>query len=262
MYEEFYQLLNESEIAEYLDRINMKAPAVWDREALDELIRAHQYAVPFENLNLCMLNRPVTIDIPTLFQKIVRERRGGYCFEMNGMFHCLLKSLGYDASCCMARVVRGKTSVSPMLHRANFIKWEGKTLFADVGFGGPQPAGAIVFEENTRQTVKGETFFFYKRDEWWWRLARESSSGEIEDVLEFTAVPHEPIDFMVLNEYTATNPNSMFRQVMGVNLRTPTGNIALNDGVLTINDGGEKTERPVADEELKDVLKEYFGLVV
>ena len=86
--------------------------------------------------------------------------------------------------------------------------------------------------------------------------------GEIEDVLEFTAVPQEPIDFMVLNEYTATNPNSMFRQVMGVNLRTPTGNIALNDGVLTINSNGEKTERPVAEDELKDVLKEYFGLVV
>ena len=74
-------------VAAYLDRVGVTAPAVSDAAGLRTLHRAHQLTVPFENLSID-LAEPISLDEPDLIDKIVRRRRGGFCYELNGASRC------------------------------------------------------------------------------------------------------------------------------------------------------------------------------
>ena len=136
MYEFQFEGYSQEQCAEYLKRIGMDKP----RESflpslmnLDRLISQHQKTVPFENLALCMNWGTVDLQPDALYQKIVLNRRGGFCFELNGAFLLLLKGLGYDAAGCMARV--GLPFIGDLTyldHRAVIVRLEGKTYFCDV----------------------------------------------------------------------------------------------------------------------------------
>src|SRR3984885_12209295 len=90
-------------VGAYLNRVGVAAPAGWDAAALRTLHRAHQLTVPFENLSL-HLAEPVSLAEPDLIDKIVRRRRGGFCYELNGAFALLLEALGAQVSRGAARV--------------------------------------------------------------------------------------------------------------------------------------------------------------
>src|SRR4051794_25362765 len=98
--------MNDADAAAYLDRIRhtgSRAPTI---EALRALHRAHLHAVPFENLDI-HLGRPIRLDPGAFFRKIVGERRGGFCYELNGLFAELLAALGFEVSLLSARAADG-----------------------------------------------------------------------------------------------------------------------------------------------------------
>ena len=88
-------------VVAYLDRVGVTAPVVSDAASLRTVHRAHQLTVPFENLSI-HLAEPVSLDERDLIDKIVRRRRGGFCYELNGAFALLLEALGAQVSrvCC------------------------------------------------------------------------------------------------------------------------------------------------------------------
>jgi arylamine N-acetyltransferase len=90
-------------VVAYLDRIGVTAPAACDAAGLRTLHRAHQLTVPFENLSI-HLAEPISLDERDLADKIVRRRRGGFCYELNGAFALLLEALGAQVSRVAARV--------------------------------------------------------------------------------------------------------------------------------------------------------------
>jgi N-hydroxyarylamine O-acetyltransferase len=95
MFEELYAPLPDAE--QYLQRIRYNGPVRDDRETLDALVRAHLTSVPFEDIDIYDLRLPIALGIPALFDKIVTRHRGGYCFELNGLFMSLLTRLGLPA---------------------------------------------------------------------------------------------------------------------------------------------------------------------
>jgi N-hydroxyarylamine O-acetyltransferase len=95
--------LSPDEAAAYLSRIGAPVPESPTFAALASLHRAHLSAVPFENLDIA-LGRPIRLDRAALLDKVVRARRGGYCYELNGLFALLLRSLGYAVDLVSARV--------------------------------------------------------------------------------------------------------------------------------------------------------------
>jgi arylamine N-acetyltransferase len=103
MFEELYAPLPDK--ARFLERLGLKDVTEPDLETLNRLILAHQMNVPFENLSVYDAETDVSLDIASLFDKIVVRRRGGYCFELNALFMSLLESLGYDCYPVMVRVV-------------------------------------------------------------------------------------------------------------------------------------------------------------
>ena len=96
----------------YLDRIGFKGPVRPDLATLRAVHRAHQYAVPFENLDV-QLRRPVVLDIEPNYDKIVRRRRGGWCYEMNGVMGWALREIGFDVMRMGAGVMRETVGDSP-----------------------------------------------------------------------------------------------------------------------------------------------------
>src|ERR1700678_1308237 len=126
---------NETVVA-YLERIGLAAPAACDAAGLRTLHRAHQLTVPFENLSI-HLAEPISLDERDLIDKIVRRRRGGFCYELNGAFALLLEALGGQVRRVGARVY-GEAGLGPPLdHLALIVRpadGSGPWL-ADVGFG-------------------------------------------------------------------------------------------------------------------------------
>src|SRR5262245_13276183 len=120
----------------YLSRIGLTRPAAADEAALRELHRAHQVAVPFENLSI-HLGEPISLAEEDLFEKIVRNRRGGFCYELNGAFALLLEALGYQVTRVAARVFGGDRLGPPYDHLALFVSTSdgGGPWLVDVGFG-------------------------------------------------------------------------------------------------------------------------------
>src|SRR5262245_14904037 len=120
-------------VAEYLGRVGYDGPVDVTPETLRRLHLAHLLAVPFENLDI-HLGRPIVLDVDRIFEKIVRRRRGGFCYELNGLFAWLLGELGFDVELLSAQVLDGGRLGPEFDHMTLLVEHEGRWL-VDVGFG-------------------------------------------------------------------------------------------------------------------------------
>ena len=121
----------------YLTRIGYTGPRTPDATTLAALHHAHILAVPFENLDIG-LGRPITLDLPSRYAKIVTRRRGGFCYELNGLFAWLLQQLGYGVTLLSAGVYGGDGAPGPDYdHLTLLVRCPGDPTpwLADVGFG-------------------------------------------------------------------------------------------------------------------------------
>lgn len=270
-----YAALTEAQVRGYLKRLGIcpaegKLPDP-DLGLLNQLVEAHQKRVPFENIDVFRGNLPISLSITDLYEKIVVNGRGGYCFELNGLFVCLLRTLGYDAWSCGCRILRGNQEIHPVLHRGNIIRLESGLYFCDVGFGGPMPAYAVLLESGKHQKIGQEEYWPVEEEHGWWSLVRmkrgqqddyapEASAGECVELMFQTALM-EPADFVPLNYFVSEPSDSFFRSRMMVNLRTDTGYRDVSDMTFTVKENGRLTRRELSGEEERcQVLKTYFGI--
>src|SRR5262249_13208100 len=122
------------DIKAYFDRIHYRGPLGPTLNTLRDLHRAHLLAVPFENLSIS-LGQPIILNEAALFEKIVTHRRGGFCYELNGLFAALLRALGFAVTLLSARVASGEGRAVPEFdHLALQVQLDQPWL-ADVGFG-------------------------------------------------------------------------------------------------------------------------------
>ena len=259
-----YESMNQPipDIAEYLKRIGLSEAPRADLDGLNALIWAHQTHVPFEDLNTSWLKRPVSLEIPALYHKVVVRRRGGYCYELNALFTRLLLDLGFDARSVFCRVVRGRDFLPPCAHRGIVVALDGGLVFCDVGFGGPMPAGALEIADGAGRNVRGEYFRIDRFDDYWWTVSRDTSAGGREAVLQFNTFPQTPQEFIAANMKSALDPESIFVRNLLVNLRTGTGFLSVADDTFTLRSGGEtRVARIDGEGDLRRILGEHFGIV-
>src|SRR5215213_9389215 len=122
------------DIHDYLNRINYRGTLEPSVATLEALQRAHLLAVPFENLDI-HLGRPIVLDQAALFDKIVRRRRGGFCYELNGLFAALLSALRFDTKMLSASVANAKGEWGPEFDHMTLLVTLDKRWLVDVGFG-------------------------------------------------------------------------------------------------------------------------------
>ena len=260
MFEELYEPL--PDIDAYLERIGIDRPRPATPEFLDELIYAHQLNVPFENLEVYERGQAVSLAKVDLFDKIVTRKRGGYCFELNGLFFSLLQQLGFDVQPSMARVLIRPNPHPAITHRATIVHFGEKSYLADVGFGGPMPNFAPLLEDGVSRTELGQAFTLHVHDANWWDVGYTGSSGEEQIVLRACSMPAEEQDFHVFSFFQSVNPESVFRQRRQANIRTLNGSRNLMDKTYTEHVDGQKTVFELETEEDYDrILKDSFGIV-
>jgi N-hydroxyarylamine O-acetyltransferase len=277
MYSELYDPI--PRLAPYFDRIGLKPPSVCDLASLDALILAHQYSVPFENLDVFDAHLPVELSTERLFDKIVQRGRGGYCFELNALFARALAASGYRVFPVLARVIVGKDRLIPSLHRLTIAEIEGDHYVCDVGFGGIQPGFALKLEDAYTKTAAGQTFRLDKQNDRWqlsYLTHRNGDSdgngnsdsdgagegnGTWEMTMEFASVPVEEVDCIAPNFYCYAQDDSMFVQTRVVNLRTPGGSKSIVNDIFSVNENGTRTETPIEnDKHLREILRTHFGI--
>lgn len=233
-----------------------------DLTLLSALTAAHTQSIPFENLDV-LLGARISLEPDALFQKLVVERRGGYCFEQNGLFLQVLQELGFRVTPISARVrlERPRDFMPPRTHMFLRVELDGESWLTDVGVGGlslTSPLRLATFDEQStaheprRLVREGGRLFHQVR-----------FGAEWHDVCEFTLEEMPPIDREVGSWFTNTHPNSHFRNRLLVARAAPEGQrlSILNDRFTQRERYGTATKRQISSaEELLELLFMQFGL--
>lgn len=248
------------ELAAYLDRIGLGAAPAPTAKGLAELHLAHATHIPFENLDV-LLGRPIRLDAASLHQKLVRDQRGGYCFEQNLLFAGVLETLGFRVTKLAARVrYRANNKLLPRTHMLLRLDFEGESWIADVGFGGSGPLLPLRLVAGVEQPQYFSTFRLLDEAGSWVLQARRA--GGWEDFYVFTLEPHHDVDYEVASYYVSTHSDSPFTRTLAAQKLTPEARYILRNRELTIErvDGAES--RIITEGELAGVLETLFGLLL
>jgi N-hydroxyarylamine O-acetyltransferase len=241
----------------YLERIGYTGPRQPAPETLAQLHRAHLHAVPFENLDI-PLGHPIALSLLSFYDKIVRRRRGGFCYELNGLFGWLLEQLGFAVTLLSARVFHQGQPGPEFEHILLLVQAE-KRLIADVGFGDSflEPLPLV-------ETIKDErydTSYRLAKSEAARVLQRRRPGSEWEPQFSFTLAPRRLADFTAMCRRLQTSPESAFTRKAVCSLPTADGRVTLSGSRLILTAGGRREEREVASaEEYRALLWSYFGI--
>jgi N-hydroxyarylamine O-acetyltransferase len=247
------------DIETYLKRINYHGPTNPSLDTLRGLHRAHLLAVPFENLDIA-LGRPILLDELLLFDKIVRQKRGGFCYELNGLFSALLRAMGFDVVRLACRVSDGNGGFGIEFdHMALLVQLEEPWL-ADVGFGDSfiEPIRLDERYEQRQETgkfriVNGGLDYLLSR--YWDGLWRPEYI--------FSLQPRTLEDFTGACLYHQTSPDSGFTRRRVISRATFEGRITISDRKLITTTNGNKQERELESEaEYQRMLRDCFGVVL
>ena len=253
-------MISPTVFSEYLQRIGYTGGCEPTAETLRNLHRAHILSVPFENLDIS-LGRKIICEEEGFLRKIVEQRRGGFCYELNGAFAALLRELGFRVTLLSACVPREDGSASPEFdHLALRIDMEEPWL-ADVGFGDlfNEP---LQLHAGGEQEQDGRNFRMVEQHGRL-QLDRTEPDGSWKRQYSFTLVPRHLDEFAPMCHYHQTSPESPFTRKKVCTMATPDGRITVSDRRLIITRNGEKKERLLnSEDEWQNVLLEYFGVIL
>jgi len=241
---------------DYLLRIGY-TPAGSDKDILFAVHLAHLRSIPFENLNV-FAGLGISLAPEDLFRKLVTDKRGGYCFEMNSLLCDALLAMGFDAEGRIARVARPNVGFGPMLHRINLVRLGGETWVADVGFGGDVFEQPLLLEPELVQR-RGGADYRLMRIEGGWSI-QISRGGEFSDMLGFADGRSVPEDFEVGNFYTSRHPTSGFAMCVMCARAIEDGRVSLFNNRLTVRDSGGERRTELAAQDIPGALYEHFGI--
>jgi N-hydroxyarylamine O-acetyltransferase len=249
----------------YLDRIGYTGPTTPDAETLRGIVQAHLYAVPFENLDIVPLGRPIRLEPNALFEKIVLNRRGGFCYEVNGLFSLLLRELGYEVTLATAQWPVEDGGLTPIFdHMVLLVRCPGEPArwLVDVAAGRQSTARPLRLELDVQQFLpeSGATYRFTQEGDYL-RLSTLPQEGEWTHVYSFTEIPRHYDDFVERCIYHQTSPDSHFTQAILCSLATPEGRITISGDRLITTVNGNRDEREIRDNtELHELLRTHFGI--
>ena len=246
------------EVDAYLQRIGfggVREPTV---ETLRLLHRAHMLSVPFENLDIPLGNY-IHLSLPSIYDKIVRRRRGGFCYELNGGFAWLLEQVGFRVTMCSGRVIDNGKPGPEFDHLVLLVELEERWL-ADVGFGDSflEPL-RLDTESDTEQ--QGSWYSITGGDER--TVRRRRGDGPWEPQYVFTLMPRKLPEFSAMCHRQQTSPEAVFTRKSVCSVATPEGRITLSGSRLIVTAGQEREERVMASEaEYRKILCARFGVVL
>ncbi|HEV3152650.1 MAG TPA: arylamine N-acetyltransferase [Candidatus Baltobacteraceae bacterium] len=194
----------------YCERVGFDGSVVTDEAVLSSLVRAQSASVPFENFDI-HLGRAIALDDDAIFDKLVRRRRGGYCYELNLLLRRVLECLGFSVQMLAARTRLNALQTIPKTHMALLVRCDAQDWIVDAGFGAYGLSGAVPFAARTAYDTGFDRYRILRRSEWHYVLQVECGD-DWSELYEFTTEPLPLADFEMMNYYNSTAPGSRFRR--------------------------------------------------
>jgi len=244
----------------YLQRIGCGSRSGTTIEFLAELQERHLHSVPYENLDV-LAGKELSLRVPALYEKIVLDRRGGYCFELNALFAWLLQAVGFEVIHYVARFWRDEPNPPPKRrHHVLGVKIGAHTYLTDVGVGGIVPRRPVRLVEG-EESPQGDECYRMDRDPRFGWLLMELKRGTWNRVYSFTEEPQEDQDFAFANFWCQQAPTSIFRQGAMLAIRTKDGRNSVSGREFRLfRSHGVESFTPVDPVAYRDALLKHFGL--
>lgn len=250
--------LQQIPLEEYLDRlgISMEVPGL---RFLKKIHKAHLFKVPFENLDI-HYNKRIELNVKPIFEKVIRQKRGGFCYELNTLILHLLNQLGFKVYLASARVFQEEGLSPEFDHMIIILEWEEDTYLVDVGFGKlfVEPKKIIANQPQLDYT----TYYKFEQDvDGHWLLKRSKDNADYKPIYQFDLQPRELIEFLSRCDFHQESPNSHFKQTKLITQLFHEGRVTLTDRELRLSLNGEYTVSPISNEdEFLARLEEYFQI--
>jgi N-hydroxyarylamine O-acetyltransferase len=248
-------------IEAYLERINYQGSLTPTAETLRQLQVAHLLAVPFENLSI-HAKQPIVLEDNALFSKIVEGRRGGFCYEANGLFAALLRALGFQVAMLSAGVANSEGGFGPDFDHMTLMVTLKQRWLADVGFGDSFREPLLLDEPG--EQIQGRRAYQLVPDGNHLILRHRDNHDRWKAGYRFTLQPYNYSDYMEMCRYHQTSPQSHFTQARICSRATEEGRVTLSEmRFIQTSENGERQERTLANqEEYEAMLREHFGIVI
>ena len=245
-------------LEKYFSRIGYGGNAKRDIATLREIMRCQLFSVPFENLDV-QAGKIVSLVPEEIVEKILMRRRGGYCYEVNGLFAMALRELGVAYTFVAARPML-YAARRPKTHMALVGEVDGEEWLFDLGFGSYGIRGPMRLAELELAVLQDfDTYMLSKNIENHYRL-QTLVDGQWTDQYEFDRSPQEWIDFVPANYFNSTHPDSIFVKKLFVVLHNPAGRVTLLGDTLKTVVNGVTTKEIVSMENRAALLASTFGL--
>lgn len=244
---------------QYLSRIKLGDRQLSANAAYLALLqRSHLLSVPFENLDIHW-KRPITLDVGRFYEKIVNERRGGFCYELNGLFNELLQSLGFTTRLISARVAKGGVPGPEYDHAAIIVTIDGEEYLADVGFG-DFTAEPLRFVVDEVQNDPNGAFIIRRFDEEYLEVAKRDADGWTGEYI-FKDIARDLSEFVKMSDFQQFSPDSHFTKGRLCSIMTANGRRTLSDGKYIVTDGEKRVETLIdSPADFSTALEREFGI--
>lgn len=254
--------MDKKNIVAYFDRIGLvyKDDYKCDGELLSALQYAHVTSVPYETTDI-VDGKSLSLEEDDLFRKVVTEHRGGYCFELNGIFGFLLRSLGYQVDEYMARFLRGESEPPKPRHRVLIVTAGDKKYLCDVGVGSKAPRYPLLLEQGIVQEQCGESYRI-ESDDFLGTVVMEKTGDGWTRYFSFNDNKQLNKDYYTPSFYCEKHPDSPFLCNM-LSLKTDSGRYTVDKDTFRVWEGEEiVAEMKVTGFELEQICLEYFGMTL
>lgn len=243
---------------EYLNRLKLvQEPASYS--FLKKIHRAHLLHIPFENLDL-HYGKKVVLEIKKIYQKVILNHRGGFCYELNALLYHLLARLGFQAFLGSARVFQAEELSPEFDHMVVFVQLPEGLFLCDVGFGSlfSEPKEIILHKVQLDYT---QYYRFEHTPDEEWVLRKSLDNSEYMSIYLFSLQPREMIEFIPRCNFHQESENSHFRKQKLITQLFNEGRITLTDRLLKMQVYGETVEKVIMNEdEFLSMLHEHFHI--
>ncbi|AZA83070.1 N-hydroxyarylamine O-acetyltransferase [Chryseobacterium lactis] len=252
--------MNQSKLEKYLERIHYSGETRVDMGTLKKIHQLHPQYIPFENID------PYTGIVPSLnsddlFQKLVMESRGGYCYEQNLLLSEVLKYIGFKVELQLGRVVwkREVESIAARTHLLLIVEMDEQKYLVDCGFGTATLTTPLLLNEEGPQQTPNGLFMISRIGNtnalWTWK-------EKWLPIYRFALEHVDPVDVEIANWYLSTHPESNFKKNLILSKVDEKARYTFSNHLLNIRWGaGEKESIPIENnEQLFQMLKDTFGL--
>lgn len=251
--------MEEYKLKKYLSRIKYNKKIRADLDTLIELQKCHLLNIPFENLDIHS-GTPITIDLEKFYTKIVENKRGGFCYELNGLFNELLNVTGFKTFIVSARVFDTEVKYGDEFdHLAIIVSIDNEQWLADVGFGEFAFSPLKILTAIEQKDERG-IFRINKFDEEYLVVQKQIPGGWKNEYL-FSLIPINISEFSEKCYYHQTSPDSHFTRKKLCSIPTQNGRITLTDKSLKITNNESIEEIDINNEEqFYKMLKGHFEI--